>query len=70
MELPTRYLSAREAADRLGISVATLYAYVSRGLLRSEAVDDGSRARRYYAEDVDALLSRKEMRRDLSLIHI
>jgi len=64
VELPTRYLSAREAADRLGISVATLYAYVSRGLLRSEAVDDGSRARRYYAEDVDALRSRKEMRRD------
>ncbi|MBE2238570.1 MAG: citrate synthase family protein [Caldilineaceae bacterium] len=64
MELPTRYLSAREAADRLGISVATLYAYVSRGLLRSEAVDDGSRARRYYAEDVEALRSRKEMRRD------
>ena len=32
-------LSSREAARRLGVSAATLYAYVSRGLLRSEAVN-------------------------------
>jgi citrate synthase len=32
-----RYLTAREAAGELGISTATLYAYVSRGLIRSEA---------------------------------
>ena len=36
----------------------------SRGLLRSEAADGSSRARRYYTEDVEALRSRKEMRRD------
>ena len=29
------YLSAREAAARLGVSRQTLYAYVSRGLLRA-----------------------------------
>ena len=28
-------LSAREAAERLGIKLDTLYAYVSRGLLQS-----------------------------------
>lgn len=64
MESSTRYLSAREAADRLGVSLATLYAYVSRGLLRSEEVVGKSRARRYYAEDVEALLARKEYRRE------
>ncbi|HAJ37760.1 MAG TPA: hypothetical protein DCL15_18985 [Chloroflexi bacterium] len=64
METSARYLSAREAADRLGISLATLYAYVSRGLLRSEAGAGETRARRYYAEDVEALLERKEYRRE------
>ena len=44
------YLSAREASAELAISQATLYAYVSRGLLRSEAVD-GRRERRYRADD-------------------
>ena len=32
-----RYLAAREAAEELGVSLATLYAYVSRGMIRSEA---------------------------------
>jgi citrate synthase len=45
------------------VSRATLYAYVSRGLLRSEA-RAGSRARAYRAEDVEALLRRREERRD------
>src|SRR5262245_48405801 len=47
-------ISAREAAKRLGVKPATLYAYVSRGLLRSAAGQD-SRARRYYADDIDRL---------------
>ena len=58
-----RYLSAKEAAEKLNITAATLYAYVSRGLLRSEATDD-KRQRRYYAEDVDKLLTRREARRN------
>ena len=45
-------LSAPEAADRLGVKVDTLYAYVSRGLLRSMEVV-GSRERHYDAEEVE-----------------
>ena len=48
-------LTARQAADRLGIKVDTLYAYVSRGRLRSVTVP-GSRERRYRNVDVEALL--------------
>jgi citrate synthase len=59
----TGHLSAHEAADALGVSRATLYAYVSRGLVRSER-QEGSRARRYRAEDVWMLLRRREGRRD------
>lgn len=51
-------MSAREAAAELGVSVATLYAYVSRGLVRSEPVR-GERAKRYRAEDVRALRERR-----------
>jgi citrate synthase len=57
------YLSAAEAAAELGVSVPTLYAYVSRGLVRSEG-EEGSRRRRYVAEDVWLLKERKENRRD------
>jgi len=56
-------LSAAEAARELGVSLATLYAYVSRGLVRSHA-DPGTRRRRYRAEDVWLLKQRKEQRRD------
>jgi citrate synthase len=47
-------LSADEAARRLGIKPATLYAYVSRGLLRSVPGPD-NRERRYYPDDVARL---------------
>lgn len=59
----SRYMSAQEAADELGISLATLYAYVSRGLLRSEEDDESKRTRRYLREDVERLKARKEGRR-------
>ena len=49
------YLTARQAADRLGVKLDTLYAYVSRGRLRSLTVP-GTRERRYRARDIDALL--------------
>jgi citrate synthase len=55
-------LNSREAARRLGVSAATLYAYVSRGLLRSEAVA-GSRERRYRADDVVRLKRRRDIGR-------
>src|SRR6201982_2302626 len=52
------YLSAREAAAELAISPATLYAYVSRGLIRSEPSPD-SRSHRYRAEDIRGLKERR-----------
>src|SRR6187455_2000906 len=47
-----RLLRARDAAARLGVKLDTLYAYVSRGLLRSVAVP-GSRERHYRTRDVE-----------------
>jgi citrate synthase len=55
------YRSARQAAAELGISVPTLYAYVSRGLIRSEG-DRSSRQRLYRVEDIAALKARKQRR--------
>jgi len=52
------YLSAREASAELAVSPATLYAYVSRGLIRSEPSPD-SRSHRYRAEDVRGLKERR-----------
>ena len=60
------YLTATEAAEALGVTRATLYAYASRGQLRSEKVAGRSRERRYYREDVERLKERKEARRDPS----
>ncbi len=59
-----RYLTAQEAATELGISLPTLYAYVSRGLIRSEAVSGDKRHRCYWAEDVQKLKERQAQRRD------
>src|SRR3979490_3402489 len=52
------YLSAREASAELAISPATLYAYVSRGLIRWEPSSD-SRSHRYRAEDIRGLKERR-----------
>lgn len=49
------YVSAREAAAELNISRATLYAYVSRGLIESVSMP-GQRRRAYALSDVRALL--------------
>jgi len=48
------YINASEAARRLGISRQTLYAYVSRGLLKAVPGDD-PRQSRYLAAAVDQL---------------
>ncbi len=61
------WLDSKEAAKRLGVSAATLYAYVSRGLLRSEATD-GQRERRYRADDVARLQRRRAVGRKASSI--
>ena len=59
-----RYMTAKDAAALLGVKEATLYAYVSRGLLRSEAISDAPRQHLYLAEDVQNLAARKVQRRD------
>src|SRR5262245_35493692 len=61
---PTRYLTAKEAAALLSVKEATLYAYVSRGLIPSQAVSDTPRQHLYLAEDVQQLAERKAQRRD------
>jgi citrate synthase len=62
IRMATDWLTSKEAARRLGVSSATLYAYVSRGLLRSEA-SDGRRERRYRAEDITRLKRRRDVGR-------
>ena len=58
------FLSSSEVVERLGISKSTLYAYVSRGLIRSEPDPDSPRSRRYRADDVERLLNRQRIRLD------
>ena len=55
------YLSAAEAAAFLRVAKPTLYAYVSRGLIRSQPGSD-SRARTYNRLDLARLRERKRIR--------
>ena len=57
------WLTAADAAGLLRISRATLYAYVSRGRIRSQPTA-GSRERVYSRDDVEGLRRRAETRRD------
>src|SRR5438105_15418798 len=59
------HLTAQEAADRLGVKPATLYAYVSRGLLRRERSPDGRSL--FALAEVDRLASRGRRDRPLGL---
>jgi predicted site-specific integrase-resolvase len=45
------YMTAEETAETLGIKRTTFYVYASRGMLRSEAVSDASREKRYLAAE-------------------
>lgn len=58
---PTRWMSSAQAAARLGVRPATLYAYVSRGLLASHPVP-GSRRSRFDAAQVERLVARGRRR--------
>lgn len=60
--MDTDLLSARETCHLLGISQATLYAYVSRGLLESRPGPD-HRSRLYLRQDVERLAQRKRVGR-------
>lgn len=64
MARKTDWLDANGATRLLGVSRATLYAYVSRGFIRSEPVPGSPRQRRYAREDVDRLRVRAEERRN------
>lgn len=57
-----RRLDAQQAADRLGIKVESLYAYVSRGLIASERAVDG-RSSTFRVDDVERLAARGRPRR-------
>jgi citrate synthase len=58
------YLTAQQAAAVLGVTRATLYAYASRGQLRSEPAPGRPKERRYSRQDLERLQDRKEARRD------
>lgn len=58
------WVGADEATRLLGVNRATLYAYVSRGYVRSEPVPGKARERRYAREDVERLRSRAEERKN------
>jgi citrate synthase len=60
---PPRFIDASLAVERLGIKKASLYSYVSRGLIRVTEKPGEPRARLYHAQDVDALADKKQMRR-------
>lgn len=55
---PGSLLTAAQAATRLEVSLPTLYAYVSRGMIRSEP--GPGRERRYRSEDVERLIRRRD----------
>jgi citrate synthase len=58
----TEYMTAAEAARRLGVKPATLYAYVSRGVLNRDKAEDG-RGSLFDAEEIERLARRGRPRR-------
>jgi citrate synthase len=58
------WMPAADACRALDVSRATLYAYVSRGYVRSQPAASSSRERQYSREDVERLQRRAEARRD------
>jgi citrate synthase len=61
--MTSTWLTAGQVSQRLGVKPATVYAYVSRGLLHREIADDG-RTSRFDPAEVDALARRGRPRRD------
>jgi citrate synthase len=58
------WIGAAEASQLLGVSRTTLYAYVSRGFVRSQASPGSTRERTYSRDDVERLRRRTEERRE------
>src|SRR5271165_3619724 len=63
------FLTAREAAQRLGVKPATLYAYVSRGVLSRGKAADG-RVSLFDADEVERLARRGRPRRPAGVADI
>jgi citrate synthase len=57
------WIAAAEASRLLAVRRTTLYAYVSRGFIRSQASPGSSRARTYSLDDLERLRRRTEERR-------
>jgi len=57
------WISAADASRLLGVTRPTLYAYVTRGYLRSQVVAGRPRERTYSRDDVERLRRRTEQRR-------
>jgi citrate synthase len=64
MTRPHSWIGAADAARLLRVRRATLYAYVSRGYVRSQPGAGPSRERQYSRDDVERLRRRIEERRD------
>ncbi len=58
---PSEFLDAKAAAKLLGVDIRTLYAYASRGLVRSVRGDRG-RKRLYARDDLERLAARSRAR--------
>jgi citrate synthase len=63
-----QHLTSRQAAERLGIRPASLYAYVSRGLLRREVGPD--RRSRFLRREVEALAQKGRPRQAVEVADI
>ena len=61
--MTSTWLTANQVAQRLGVKPATVYAYVSRGLLPRQMADDG-RSSRFDPAEVEALARRSRPRTD------
>ena len=65
----TEFLTAAQAAERLGVKPATLYAYVSRGVLRRDRAADG-RSSLFDSHEVERLARRGRPRRPVGVADI
>jgi citrate synthase len=65
----TEFLTAAQAAQRLGVKPATLYAYVSRGVLRRDRAADG-RSSLFESDEVERLARRGRPRRPVGVADI
>jgi citrate synthase len=60
--MPDQWIEAAQAAERLGVKPATLYAYVSRGVLRRRHAPDGRRSL-FNTAEIEELARRGRPRR-------